>query len=233
MSYKNNVHINICLRRHKSALEAFAQPTRKLGVRRMWWGHHHAPAAFFSLEVCGTQVLLRVSEQRNVLHEIRKRKANCIGHILRRNCLLKEVIEGKRQGQIEMTRRRGRRRKKLLDDFGDRRGYSHLKEEALSGGIILEEAVDLTSGRLLMMMMMWYISPSRGILLRTFQPLTSHSNGHAILVARSLYKLPETLENAEWWIGLGQIRSKSPSHAVECLCCTVRYVTWCELSVSR
>jgi hypothetical protein len=30
-----------------------------------------------------------------------------------------------------MTRRRGRRRTKLLDDLGDRRGYSHLKEEAL------------------------------------------------------------------------------------------------------
>jgi len=40
-------------------------------------------------------VLLRVNEQRNILHEIRKRKANWIGHILRRNCLLKQVIEGK------------------------------------------------------------------------------------------------------------------------------------------
>ena len=30
-----------------------------------------------------------------------------------------------------MTRRRGRRRKKLLDDLKDRRGYSGLKEEAL------------------------------------------------------------------------------------------------------
>ena len=29
------------------------------------------------------------------------------------------------------TRRRGRRREKLLDDLKDRRGYSHLKEEAL------------------------------------------------------------------------------------------------------
>jgi hypothetical protein len=62
---------------------------------------------------------------------ISKRKANWIGHILRRNCLLKEVIEGKIQGQKEVTRRRGRRRKRLLDDLGDRRGYSHLKEEAL------------------------------------------------------------------------------------------------------
>jgi hypothetical protein len=46
------------------------------------------------------EVLLRVSEQRNMLHEIRKGKANWIGHILRRNCLLKHVIEGKIQGQI-------------------------------------------------------------------------------------------------------------------------------------
>ena len=75
-------------------------------------------------------VLLRVNEQRNILHEIRKRKANWIGHILRRNCLLKQV-EGKIKGEMEVTRRRGRRGKKLLDDSKDRRGYSHLKEEAL------------------------------------------------------------------------------------------------------
>jgi hypothetical protein len=48
-----------------------------------------------------------------------------------KTCLLKEVIEGKMKGRIEVTRRRGRRRKKLLDDLGDGRGYSHLKEEAL------------------------------------------------------------------------------------------------------
>ena len=44
------------------------------------------------------EVLLRVNEQRNILHEIRKRKANWIGHILRRNCLLQQVIEGKIKG---------------------------------------------------------------------------------------------------------------------------------------
>ena len=77
------------------------------------------------------EVLLRVNEQRNILHEIRKRKANWIGHILRRDCLLQQVIEGKIKGQIEVTRRRGRRRKKLLDDLKDRRGYCQLKEEAL------------------------------------------------------------------------------------------------------
>jgi hypothetical protein len=44
------------------------------------------------------QVLLRVKEQRIILHEIRKRKANWIGHILSRNYLLQRVVEGKTQG---------------------------------------------------------------------------------------------------------------------------------------
>ena len=73
------------------------------------------------------EALLRVKEQRNILHEIRKRKANWIGHILRRNCLLNQVIEGKIKGEMEVTRRR----RKVLDYLKDRRGYSHLKEEAL------------------------------------------------------------------------------------------------------
>jgi len=45
------------------------------------------------------EVLLRVNEQRNILHEIRKRKANWSGHILRRICLLKQVIEWKDKGE--------------------------------------------------------------------------------------------------------------------------------------
>jgi hypothetical protein len=75
-------------------------------------------------------VLLRVKEQRNILHEISKRKANWIGHILRRNCLLLQVIEVKIKGGIEVTGRRGRRSRKLLDDLKERRGYSHPTEEA-------------------------------------------------------------------------------------------------------
>jgi len=77
------------------------------------------------------EVLLRVKEQRNILHEISKGKANWIGYILRRNCLLQGVIEGKIKGGIEVTGRRGWWRRKLLDDIKERRGYSHLKEEAL------------------------------------------------------------------------------------------------------
>jgi len=74
------------------------------------------------------EVLLRVKEQRNILHEIRKRKANWI---LRRNCLLQRVIEGKIKGVIEVTGRRGIRRRKLLDDLKERRGCCNLKEEAV------------------------------------------------------------------------------------------------------
>jgi len=77
------------------------------------------------------EVLLRVKEQRNILHEIRKRKANWIGHILRRNCLLQRVIGGKIQVETEVTGRQRRRCRKLLDDLKERRGYCHLKEEAL------------------------------------------------------------------------------------------------------
>jgi hypothetical protein len=93
------------------------------------------------------EVLLRVKEQANILHEISKWKANWIGHILRRNCLLQQVSEGKIQGGIEVTGRRGRRLSKLLDDLKERRGYSHLKEEALDRTMwraALEEALDLS-----------------------------------------------------------------------------------------
>jgi hypothetical protein len=52
---------------------------------------------------------------------------------LRRNCLIRQAIEGKIhvKGEIEVTERRGRRRRKLLDDLKVKIGYSHLKEEDL------------------------------------------------------------------------------------------------------
>jgi hypothetical protein len=67
----------------------------------------------------------------DMAHGRDRRKANWIGHILRRNCLLKHVIEGKLEGRIEMTGRQGRRSKQLLDDLKEKRRYWKLKEEAL------------------------------------------------------------------------------------------------------
>jgi hypothetical protein len=54
----------------------------------------------------GNEVLLRVNEQKNILHEISKRKANWIGHILCRNSLLQQVIEVKKKGRIQATGKR-------------------------------------------------------------------------------------------------------------------------------
>jgi hypothetical protein len=125
---------------------------------------------------------LRVSEQRNILHEIRQLKANWIGHILRSNCLLIEVIDGKRQGQIEVTRRRGRIHKKLLDDLGDRRGYSHLKKEAL----------DLSSDRLLINIFCCMCLPCN-IFLQTVQ-LKSYINIPSLsCMLHALHILPSTI----------------------------------------
>ena len=65
------------------------------------------------------------------LQTIKGRNVDRIGHILLKHCLLKHVTEGKVERRIEMTRRRGRRRRKLLDDLSEKRGYWKLKEEAL------------------------------------------------------------------------------------------------------
>jgi hypothetical protein len=73
------------------------------------------------------EILQRIKEERNMLQNIKQRKANWIGHILHRNCLLKHVTEAKIEGRIEVTGRRGRRRKKLLDGLKEKRGYRKLK----------------------------------------------------------------------------------------------------------
>jgi hypothetical protein len=71
-------------------------------------------------------VLHRIKEKRNILHMIRRRKANWIGHILCRIYFLSHIIEGKIIG----TRRQGRGCKQLLDDLKEARKYWKLKEGA-------------------------------------------------------------------------------------------------------
>ena len=73
------------------------------------------------------QGLHGVEEERNIVHTIKRRKAKWIGHILRRNSLLKGITEGKIAG----TRGRGRTHKQLLDDLRKKRKYWNLKQEAL------------------------------------------------------------------------------------------------------
>jgi hypothetical protein len=53
--------------------------------------------------------LHRVKEEGNILHTVKRRKANWIGHILRGNCLVKHVVEEKIE---EKSRSDGKTRKK-------------------------------------------------------------------------------------------------------------------------
>jgi hypothetical protein len=74
---------------------------------------------------------LGVKEEKNNLHTMNKRKAKWIGHISRRNCLLKYVIEGKIERRTEVTGRRGKRLKDLMDDLEGKRVCRKLEAETL------------------------------------------------------------------------------------------------------
>jgi hypothetical protein len=76
------------------------------------------------------EVVQRVRKGRNILHTIQGRKANWIGHIFCRNCLLKHVILRKIDGRIKVTGRRRRRCKQLLGVLKERIGYWNLELEA-------------------------------------------------------------------------------------------------------
>jgi hypothetical protein len=76
-------------------------------------------------------VLLTITKHRFILLAICKRKAKQIGHNLRRNVLLHQFIDCRIKRGIEVTGRRGRRRRELLDDLKERRGYSHLNGEGV------------------------------------------------------------------------------------------------------
>jgi hypothetical protein len=112
---------------------------KHLGSFEMWCWKRMEKISW-TAHVRNKEVLLRVKEQRNILHKIRKRKANLIGHILSRNCFLQRVIVGKIQGGIGVTGRQGRRRRKLLDNLEERRKLWI----ALCGELALEEALDLS-----------------------------------------------------------------------------------------
>jgi hypothetical protein len=59
------------------------------------------------------KVLHGVKEKRNILHTTKRRNANWIGHILRRNCLLKQFTKGKTKGNMKVTGKRGISHKQL------------------------------------------------------------------------------------------------------------------------
>jgi hypothetical protein len=56
------------------------------------------------------EVFHNVSEEMYILNTLKTRRANWIGHILRRNCLLKHVVEGTIEGRIRSDGRTRKRR---------------------------------------------------------------------------------------------------------------------------
>ena len=97
----------------------------------------------FTNRVKNEKVLRRDKGKRNILHTIKRRRDGLIGNGIRRNSLPKHVTEGK----IQVRKRRGRRRKQLLDDEKEKRRYWKLKEEALDRfyeELALEEAVSIS-----------------------------------------------------------------------------------------
>ena len=77
--------------------------------------------------ITNEEVLRRVQENRSLISNVLKRKANWIGHILRRNGLLHDILEGKMEGGN--ASRLGRRRIQILDDLKNGKRYWELKEE--------------------------------------------------------------------------------------------------------
>ena len=82
-----------------------------------------------SEKVTNEQVLETLGEKSTLINNILRRKFNWFGRILRRNCLLHDVIKGEMM-EVKRVGRRRRRRTQLLDDLRNRRRYWKLKEEA-------------------------------------------------------------------------------------------------------
>ena len=83
----------------------------------------------WSEKVTNEQFLDLIGEKKTLINNILRRKANWIGHILRRNCLLHGTIEG----QMTEVKRVVRRRPELQDDLRNRSRYWEQKEEAEDG----------------------------------------------------------------------------------------------------
>ena len=88
--------------------------------------------------------VLHKLDEGSVLHTIKIRKVNRVGHSLHRKCFLRHSVEGKMETKIEVTGRRGRRHKQLLDNLKETRGCWKLREQVLCGELSLGKAMNLS-----------------------------------------------------------------------------------------
>ena len=71
-------------------------------------------------------MLKNVGENWCLLEKIRTRKRRWVGHVLRGECLIREVVEGRIDGKIT----RGRPRKGMLEEFLANEAYDQMKRRA-------------------------------------------------------------------------------------------------------
>ena len=67
------------------------------------WRRRRTGEIIWTDRVRNEEVLQRVKKEKNILYKRKRRKVNWIGHILRKNCRLKHVIEGKVETMIQVT----------------------------------------------------------------------------------------------------------------------------------
>jgi hypothetical protein len=106
-------------------------------------GHTIVEAVIWTDRVKNEDALQGVKKEKDILHSIKRRKANSVGHRLCRKCLLKHVIDG----EIKGTRRRGCRHKQLLVDLKETRRCGNGKREqyiALYSEFAVEDAAEVS-----------------------------------------------------------------------------------------
>ena len=102
-----------------------SQENRKKIEAFEMWTWRKAENISWKDKVTNEEVLRRVKEERQLLNTIWNRKKRWIGHILRRDGLMRNVLEGRMEGK----RTRGRPRLTMLDDLKEE-GYRKLKDKA-------------------------------------------------------------------------------------------------------
>jgi len=117
----------VCGQQHSSLVysshKAIARWSRPVACSYLWSSKHVsliAPLHTYALVTC-------CLGQRTT----KRRNANWVVHILRRNCLKEHVVEGKIEGRIEETGRRRKRCTQLLDGLKEKGGYWKMKEETV------------------------------------------------------------------------------------------------------
>ena len=105
---------------------------RKADMKRIqgfeMWTYRRMEGIIWTERVRNEEVLQRVGEERRLMKIVEERKKNWVGHFMRHEGILKRAVEGMVEGAV----RRGRKRKKLLDELKGKEGYRELKERAIS-----------------------------------------------------------------------------------------------------